>query len=56
VPQRFTTTRKPTKSQSLNWIELSEHHILNAPSYNGRYTCMNASSVRQSSSVWWPTP
>jgi hypothetical protein len=30
--QRFTTTRKPTKSQSLNSIELSEHHILNASS------------------------
>src|SRR6266699_5598197 len=24
--------------------------------YKGRYTCMKASSVRQSSSVWWPTP
>ena len=32
VPQRFTTTREPTKSQSLNSIELSEHHILNASS------------------------
>ena len=32
VPQRFTTTRKLTKSQSLNSIEFSEHHILNASS------------------------